>query len=163
MGVLEEVLRTRPDEFAAKVLGKIGPPIDARALRLTHWLREGALGSIPPRAVWAWIDADIEKRARYAASFVGPIFPGEPDTVSARELLIRYGDRADVRQGIIANFFTEVWWGPASHHYATKLAQLESMRANETNQNVLRWLNEYEESLLTSIERAKVREEREEL
>lgn len=159
--ILEEVLRARPDEFGPKVLAEIRSPFDARAFRLTQWLRDGALSAIPPRCVWAWIDVDVEKRAPYVAGFVAPTFPGEPGTVSARELLIRYGDRADVRQGIIANFFTEVWWGHASSHYQTKLAELASMRANETNPNILRWLDEYGQALRGNIEHAKVQEERE--
>ena len=163
VSVLEKALAREPDELGVKILEHIGPPIDAHAFRITHWLRGGALHAIPPRLVWAWINADVEKRARYVASFVAPTFPGEPGAVSARELLIRYGERPDVRHGIIANFFTEMWWGDASHHYTTKLAQALDARASETDENVLLWLTEYEESIRKNIDQAKVREEREQV
>src|SRR5207302_640914 len=114
-----------------------------RAFHIYHWLREGALALIPAEPVWNWVEDDIEKRAWYVAQFVPSVFPGNDTAVSAREVLVRYGSRKDVRSNLMANFSTEMWWGPESSHAQRKLEQLKSWKEGETDTNVLRWLGDY--------------------
>jgi hypothetical protein len=80
----------------------------------------------------------------------------------AREVLVRYGERADVRENLQANFSTEGWVGGESEHYSQKRRGLEGLRANETNPKVQSWLDEFIDVLSNRIELARVREERDE-
>lgn|SRR5581483_2869815 len=100
---------------------------------------------------------------RHAASFVPATFPGQQSSCSAREILVRYGDREDVRRNLAANFSTESWWGPESQHHENKLKWLRDLKVGETNANVLTWLSEYEDLLTRRAERARVEEERDDL
>jgi hypothetical protein len=160
--VLSRITKQSPLEVWRLVAELLGPPIDVRAHRLRGWLRDGGIQWIPPEAVWKWIDGDIEKRAWYAATFVpSALFRSEGQICWARELLVRYGDREDVRRNLHANFGTEFWSGPASQHYAAKKKGLEDFRANEKDRNVLRWLDESIDSLTYRIEAERVNEERE--
>lgn len=159
--VLENILRRFPADLWRRIAGYLGPPIDSRAFHIYHWLREGALAFIPAELIWEWVEQDIEKRAWYVAQFVPSVFPGDDTSASARQVLVRYGSRKDVRSNLIANFSTEIWWGPESSHARQKLEQLRAWKQGETNPNVLRWLNDYIASVEHRVERAKIEEERE--
>jgi hypothetical protein len=117
--------------------------------------------AIPADVVWKWIDVDPETRAWYAANLVRPSFAGDSASISARELLVRYGDRDDVRNNLRANFSSETWWGPESKHWQSKLAWIRDLSKAETHPNVRQWLSEFEEIVSARLERAKVEEERE--
>ena len=84
----------------------------AVAFHIKQWLRDGGLTCMPPDEVWTWIDAALEKLAWYAATFVPSILDtGATATSWGRELLVRYGDRQDVRNNLHANLSTQVWTG----------------------------------------------------
>jgi len=117
--------------------------------------------AIPADVVWKWIDAAPEKRAWYAANLLHPSFPGDSASISARELLVRHGDRDDVRGNLRANFSSEIWRGPESNHLQSKLVWIRGLLKNETHPNVRQWLSEFEEVVSARLERAKVEEERE--
>ena len=159
--VLDQVLKRDPAELWRRIAAYLGPPIDSRAFHIYHWLRDGALSLIPAEPVWNWVEEDVDKRAWYVAQFVPQVFPGGANAVSAREVLVRYGDRKDVRNNLRANFSTETWSGPESSHARQKLDKLTSWKQGETNTNVLQWLNDYIDSVERRVERAKVEEERE--
>lgn len=159
--VLREVLDRYPLDVWQVVTRYLGPPIDSRAFHIYHWLREGALRLIPADPVWKWVEQDVDKRAWYVAAFVPQVFPGDPKSASAREVLVRYGSRKDVRNNLMANFSTEMWSGPESGHAQRKLEQLRNWKSGETNTNVLQWLNDYIASVEQRIERARIEEERE--
>jgi len=170
--VLAQITRLYPAEVWELVKKHLGFPIDARAFHITKWLRggglafgdpveEGELATIPLDRVWQWVDENVEDRAWYLATFVPPILSTSEGKVSlARELLIRYGDRDDVRRNLQANFSTEGWMGNASDYYRNKVESLRKVRQNEQNGNVQRWLDEYIASLENEIERFKIEEER---
>jgi len=160
--VLQKVAKASPSEVWEEISQHLGPPIDSRAFRLKNWLREGGLAVMRPEDVWRWVDADIENRAWYAATFVPPnLAHTAPDVGWARELLIRYGDGEDVRRNLRANFGTEVWWGSASAHYEGKRRSLVALRNDETNRNVRQWLDEAIQSLEHQVKQEKIFEERE--
>jgi hypothetical protein len=170
--VLDQINSHYPTQVWELVKNHLGFPIDARAFHITKWLRgggfafgdpieEGELATIPADSVWQWVDEDIENRAWYLATFVPPsLASSEGRTSLARELLVRYGDRDDVRNNLQANFSTEGWMGNASDHYRSKKESLLSYRKIEKDPNVLRWLDEYVASLEPDIERSKIEEER---
>ena len=79
----------------------------------------------------------------------------------AREVLVRYGDRKDVKNELTANFSTEGWTGPESSHLQGKKECLLKYKTEETNENVQRWIDEYVAIIDKENERAQIREERE--
>jgi len=116
---------------------------------------------MPREEIWNWVDQDVEKRAWYVAHFA-------PKTTSvdkwkgslAREVLVRYGHRKEVRNELRANYSTESWWGPESAHHEGKKQILLQFKNEETNKNVKQWLDEYVSILDEEIKRAKIEEER---
>ncbi len=168
--VLDGITRRFPSQVWDRVAKYLGPPIDSRAYHLRSWLRgdehypsgeRGILPVIPLKDIWRWVDEDVEKRAWYVASFVPKqLFRREGEVCLAREVLVRYGAREDVRNNLMANFGTESWWGPESSHLAAKRQILLEFRKGETNENVNRWIYEYVVSLDREIERARTEEER---
>lgn len=170
--VLNQITLRYPKEVWVRVTKYLGPPIDSRAFHIKNWLRggdffktesEGVLSIIPVEMIWAWVDEDVGKRAWYLANFVPKtLFREEGRACLAREVLVRYGAREEVRRNLMANFSTEGWWGPASLHYQTKKRQLLDFRNDEDNENVKRWIDEYVASLDQQIQREKIEEEREE-
>ena len=115
----------------------------------------------PAERIWNWVDADPSTRAPLLAAFVPPALPEEgSDTCLAKEVLIRYGEREDVRVRLQINFDTEGWMGSQSAHLTRKKDNLLTVRNSESNPNVILWIDEYIESLNVGIERAVVEEER---
>ena len=145
----------------------------SRKSNLERWLREGnssakkarkgALTLIPPEKIWKWVDEDIENRSWYLS------YRLVPKTLSveewwpslARAILMKYGERDEVRSGLRSNYLTEGWWGPGSLHYKEKQEQLLHLKEGEDNENVKRWIDEFVEGLEKAIEDAKINEERE--
>ena len=169
--VLADILRQGPEETWMRISDRLGPPIDERAYLLKDWLRgedswgreqEGTLSMIPPGAVWRWVDEDVDGRAWYLASFVPKLLFREEGRICwAREVLVRYGARDDVRRNLTANFSTEGWTGPASLHLQRKKQHLLDFLEEERNENVKRWINEYVSQIAERIESARITEERE--
>ena len=115
----------------------------------------------PSEIIWKWVDEDINNRAKYLASFVPNIlFREEGKICFAREVLVRYGTRDDVRKNLMANFSTEGWSGLESLHYQKKKQHLLEFKKGEDNENVKRWIDEYVSSIDKRIEQAKIEEER---
>jgi hypothetical protein len=167
--VLDEITKKCPAEVWEKIKKYLGPPMDTRAFSIREWLKggdlfhekESAMRFIPLEKVWEWVDEDVEERASYLASFVPKtLFRKEDKTCLAREVLIRYGARDDVRSSLRANFSSEGWSGPASLHYQEKKDWLLAFKKDENNENVKRWINEYVLVLNHEIEQARVEEER---
>lgn len=169
--VLREIIRAHPEQAWAQITKYLGPPIDARAFGIKHWLRgedffepgaEGALNLVPAEAIWRWVDEDVEQRGWYIASMVPPTLSAEEERVClAREVLVRYGDWEDVRRNLMLNFMTEGWVGSRSLHLQTKRDRLLQYREGESDPNVRLWIDEYVLSLNKDIEAARVEEERE--
>lgn len=170
--VLNEITLRYPAEVWQEVTGYLGPPIDTRAFHITSWLRggdyfapesEGALSAMPAEKIWEWVDVNVDKRAWYVASFVPRTLHGNVGRFClARQVLVRYGEREDVRRNLMANFSTEGWTGDASLHFEIKKNRLLEFRKTEEDDNVKHWIDEYISYLERSIAREKVQEEREE-
>lgn len=168
--VLNETAKRNPKQIWGKIAGYLGPPIDRRAFHLKEWLRgikgwgigrSGSLSLFDLDDIWKWVEKDVEKRVPYLATFLPPSLFHSVDRVCvARELLVRYGQREDVRQNLAANFFMESWCGSLSVHYEQKKLQLHNYRKDETNLNVINWIDKYIKSLEHNIERARIEEER---
>lgn len=171
IAALNEIIQRYPNEVWDLVAKYLGPPIDSRAFHIKEWLKggsffeeeegEGAISVTSFDKVCKWVDEDVEKRAWYLASFVPKrLFRAEGKICWARNVLVRYGERKDVRSGLIANFSTEGWSGPASLHYQERKQQLFDFKKEEDNENVKRWIDEYVSLLNRDIERTQIEEER---
>ena len=169
--VLNEIVVLHPERVWERVTKYLGPPIDSRGFYIKEWLRGGgyfgeggigALSLVPLERIWEWVDGDIESRARCLASFVPKtLFDKEGKVCLAREVLARYGDRENVRRSFSANYSTEGWSGPESLHHQERKQQLLAFKEGESNRNVIRWIDDYVQALDRQIERARIREERE--
>jgi len=168
--VLNEITRRYPEEVWIRITKYLGPPVDSRTFHIREWLRggeffkakEGTLSIIPLGKIWEWVDEDVESRAWYLASFVPSTLLKEEGRIClAREVLVKYGSREDVRRNLIANFSTEGWTGPASLHYKKKKQWLLDFKKGEDNENVKHWIDEHISSLEKAIKREEIIEERE--
>jgi hypothetical protein len=162
---------SHPQEMWRTIIKCIEPPLDGRGWEITNWLRgglfEGGAESVPFDAlpiadVLDWVAANPEKRAILAVS-ISPkrIEDIRKDDSIVRQLLIRYGDREDVRRSLEGSFSTEGWRGPASAHFAEKMRRLENLLKEEQHPRVIEWLRTYVSHLSQQIEYERVREERE--
>jgi hypothetical protein len=170
--VLNDIVQRFGGEVWKQIVRYLGPPIDTRAFHITQWLKGeessemrpvgGALPFIPVEDIWSWADQDTEKRAWYLATFVPNIlFREEAKICLARELLVRYGAREDVRRNLISNFSSEGWVGPSSLHYKRKKQYIIDFLKGEDNENVKRWISEYVSLLEERITSSNLEEERE--
>ena len=171
--VLDQITEQHHEEVWEKVSKLLEDQTDfSRVASLERWLREdssslrekrkGALTLIRHEKIWEWIDKDIENRAWYLASRLIPktLSVGEWQTSLARAILIRYGERKEVRSTLRSNYLTGGWSGPDSLYYADKQAKLRRLRRGEDNENVKRWIDEFVGGLDEAIELAKIEEER---
>jgi hypothetical protein len=169
--VLNEIVSRFPGQVWQRITKYLGPPIDERAYHLKSWLHgeevqdrgeAGVLVLIPVEELWRWADEDIEERAEYLASLVPKdLSRAEGRICLAREVLVRYGQRHDVRNSLMANFSSGSWWGPESLHYGAEKEGLLNFKKDETDSNVKRWIDEYVAVLDRQIEQARIEEERE--
>ena len=168
--LLNRIVSQFPNEVWPMVSDVLGPPIDGVAYCVKEWLRgedmfepgEAAMIEVfPPDLIWEWVNGDLDTRAWYLATFVPPtLFRDENKPCLARELLIRFGDRKDVRRNLLANFYSEGWTGPMSEHLEAKKAGLLQFRDSETDRNVLQWIDEHVDDLDNRIKQERIDEER---
>ena len=169
-GVLHEIARRFPEDVWHLVTQYMGPPIDTPAFYICEWLRGedrfdrsggGALNLFRPESIWKWVDEDVENRAWYLASIVPTPLWHEDDRVClARELLVRYGNHDDVLTEFSTNYSTEGWTGSESQHHLKTKASLLTFKEEETDANVIRWIDQHISWLEAYIRRAQIDEER---
>ena len=81
-------------------------------------------------------------------------------TSLARAILMKYGERDEVRSCLRSNYLTGGWWGPGSLHYKEKQQQMLRLKEGEDNENVKRWIDEFVDGLEEAIVHEKIEEER---
>lgn len=168
--LLHKITRKYPKAVWRLVTKYLPIRIDSRAYHIQRWLQGdifstrrdvGMLSVIPLEEIMAWVDEDVENRARHLASFVpNKLFREEGKVCLAREVLVRYGTRKDVKESLIASFSSGGWEGPASLHFQGRLEQLLNYKKNENNENVKLWIDEFISHLERDIKQAKINEER---
>ena len=169
-GILDEIVKRFPEKMWRLVTQHLGPPIDTSAFYIREWLRgedrydrgeNGALSLFPPESIWQWVDQDVENRAWYVATLVPKSLWHENEKVClAREVLVRYGDRDDVLRNFSANYSTEGWMGSESLHHRETQEHLLAFKKEETDLNVIRWIDQHVFWLEEDIKRAELEEER---
>ena len=160
--VLTELMKLCPEKVWESVR-KFLEDRDIFSLPIPEEQGDGILGLVPREKIWEWIDRDVENRARnFTYRFVPKTLSAEGWSDSlARAVLIRYGEREDVRQELRANYSTEFWTGERSLHLESKKDKLLRIKGDEDNVNVKRWLNKFINELEEDIESARIDEERE--
>ncbi|MBF2755662.1 MAG: hypothetical protein ISN29_10460 [Gammaproteobacteria bacterium AqS3] len=139
-----------------------------RSYLVQQWLSGGILDDeshgvwpvIPLEELWRWIDEDVEERASIIASIAPKSIEIKGAGLVTRELLIRYGERDDVRGRLMLNFFSGAGWGPASNRYRKIQEQLRKLRSQHEEPVIRNWIDETISSLDQMIERAETEEER---
>ena len=171
--VLDQITERYPVEVWDQVCKHLEDQTNfSRAFSLERWLRgqgdsssgesAGALTRIPWKKIWEWVDEDAENRAWYLASRLVPktlSVVGWRDSL-VRAILIRYGEREEVRSSLRSNYLTEGWHGPGSLHYKEKQQQLLRLKQEEDNENVKQWIDEFVNGLEDAIKHEKMEEER---
>ena len=171
--VLDQITERYPVEVWDQVCKHLEDQTNfSRAFSLERWLRgqgdsssgesAGALTRIPWKKIWEWVDEDAENRAWYLASRLVPItlsVVGWRNSL-VRAILIRYGEREEVRSSLRSNYLTEGWHGPGSLHYKEKQQQLLRLKQEEDNENVKQWIDEFVNGLEDAIKHEKMEEER---
>lgn len=168
--ILSRISELYPDEMWMRALTNLE---EKGYFIFKYWLGSNAflpgdqanlvlLEKINLETLWRWVEQDMEKRPWFIAALVPNTFTNEPGGVCiAREILVRYGEREEVRRNLTANFFSEGWSGRASDHYKAKLVDVETKIKNETHPKVIRWIKEYIQRLKDSIKASEIEEERE--
>ena len=169
--ILTKIASLNPQGVWSLVSPRISKLKKGGDLQLMWWLTggiafgsdrdEGAISLFPPDLLWSWIDENAKERAEIIANYIPKrLFKEEGKVCLARELLVRYGDSADVRRAFSINNGNEGWSGNASVHYTNKLNYLLEFEKSEDNKNVLQWINEYVIGLKKQIEHSRIEEER---
>ena len=171
--VLDQITKWYPVEVWEQVSRILEDQTDfSRAASLEQWLKEGdssgreertgALTLIPREKIWEWVDEDIESRAWYLAGRLVPktLSAEEWKTSLMREILVRYGTQNDVRSILMEIYSGEGWHGPTSLHFDQKKEKLLCIKADEDNEDVKRWIDEFVNGLKDAIEHEKMEEER---
>ncbi len=146
VSLLTEITKKFPVESWKHIIKYLGPPITSNSFWIEHWLRgddyfkdQGGLELIPPEHVWNWVEADVKSRSSYLASFV-PKTPFESNEhVCPREIISRYGLDKEVQRQLTINLDT----GMISETMMEKRDRFLKIRAEEQNEQVKKWIDEY--------------------
>lgn len=160
---LSTAISTANASEQAKILEEIlGPALES--IPGLMWVLEspferGLLDQINPKSVAGWVEQDTETRLRLVAYAV-PV-GGQPLAGLARLLLVRFGDREDVRSALGATFGTGGWVGSEADWIEGKIRQLDGW-VHDPHPNVHRWAAELRDSYQRRLDRARLLEEEDE-
>ncbi len=129
-------------------------------MRFTAFVKKGPLlEAFPADQVVGWIEGDLEPRLKLVRQLVPVSGTLEPLT---RALLIRFGDRTDVRETLRASFISGIFAGPHSARLKSKLRELEPLLSDQSPA-VNQWASETAQAIKSDIENTMKLEEEEEL
>jgi hypothetical protein len=156
--VLSEVARVGGWRVFEDVLGPalIENPQILWTLDLSLFEGRSLLLDYDPLLMVTWIEKDVAHRL----SIILPAVPvgGKPLADPARALLVRWGDREDVRSYLTATFFTGAWIGPETAWLSTKLDEAQSW-LKDPDPHVWAWAGELVEAIQKQREQARIHEE----
>ena len=143
---LAEIAASRPREVWGMIAARIDPPLDRRALQLLAWIAAGGeskavgakrLASALMPWIVAWVGEDPDGRAGRMSRYLPPVFP------AIRDFVARFGDREDVRDGLVAGLAAGTYRGSVVSHYADKKRQAQGLYDGEKDPSVLSFLDHY--------------------
>lgn len=158
--VLNKIATIYPKEIWERIEKYISKPDNRTSWNILRWLEHGAIDIFPEEYIWKWADKDKKNTkilARVAIKYLKNYSVG----ITARNILIKYGSRKDIRNILMSRMSTEIWSGPMSEHYLKKKEEFIRLKETEDNENVNIFINEYIDYLHQKIEWAKNLEERE--
>jgi hypothetical protein len=169
--VLTHLLREDP-ETAFDCITEVYSQVDDQStFGIQHWLSEdghrgigdegpGPVQYIPAAKLFAWVDADIDRRGYWLARALPKTLD---DTIAGRltrDFIARYGGNKSISSGLYANFHSRGWCGKASDRYRELRDQARTWLVNEKDSVVIRWVENYIDGLAYDISRAEIDEER---
>ena len=167
--ILTELTLQDDDKVWTLIEKYLKVPLDIVSYRLRNWLRGssffskknlGGLILFKPETVIKWIDKNPKERVDFIVGAIPYDLENKSPKISwTREILIRYGEYAEIRSGLMANFSTEGFSGSLVKHYETKKERLLKMREQESEPKIIHWLDEYISSINSDIERGRHSEE----
>lgn len=163
-----KILAVSPDASWKVILGRLESGDKEQVRETLDWLGGGLLSDREPGLwhlirldeFWSWVERRPDDRAWRVASVARRTLDRDGGGQMARELLIHFGDRDDVRRNLLARFMTGSWMGDASEHFAAAKRVAEEWRTREVEPRVKEWLSFYIGRLEKEIEAARIREER---
>jgi len=117
------------------------------------------LSHFDPEAIVEWVAGDVDSRLHLIAH-AAPVGGGESLQGLARVLLVRWGERDEVRSALAATFGTGGWTGPESGWLAEKIGQAERWE-QDPDPNVRRWAQDLVFSYRRRLEQARLVEQEE--
>jgi transcriptional regulator with XRE-family HTH domain len=138
---------------------------------IQHWLSDGGhrlpgndapgpIQFVPPAAIFAWVDQNVEDRAYWLIRALPKTMDAGPGGRLTREFVARYGANEEYARSLWCRFHSRGWCGPASNHYRSLRNQAYEWLAGEKNQTVIRWIEDYIDQLSGDIGQAEIEEER---
>ncbi len=174
INIVGKVALLFPEQVWKQIARYLDPPYNNRSFAITSWLHgrseilgnesmTGHLDLFPPNAIWDWVNGEVEQRAWFLATFVPKALHHEENKICwARELLVLYGNFESVKNNLHANLSSGSWSGSASLYFTQRQKDAIDFRNEETDPQVITWLDEYICSLKNDILRERIREERDE-
>jgi len=164
-----KLIRSAPQGCWEIVSRRLADAGNGRGGAIWHWLDAayygtepdaGLLSLFPEDSVLAWAAESPRTRAVRVAELV----PGSLDdpglTTLARQLLILFGDRADVRGAMAWHLVHAGVSALDANHYQQLRERALAWLKDEAHPNVRRWLDQVIQSLTTNIKQAEIEEER---
>jgi len=169
--VLARLFRTDPERAWDCIAEVFSERAEGDAFGVQHWLGEtghrlwgddspGLIQFAPVNKVFVWVDEDVEERGRWLASALPKTLDQSPGGRLTRGFIARYGKVESLAAALSCRFFSRAWCGSESAYYRELREQARNWLADEKDQTVIRWIENYIDILGADIQRAEIQEER---
>jgi hypothetical protein len=165
-GVVRSLIQSDPVRCWGIIAARLDAASRSDAHCILNWLSPhdgsggGLLTLFPLDAVFDWVAADSERRARALATIVPKSLACSEDGNWTRELLIRHGGETGVMERLSSHFWSGGYVGNASEHYRSEREKARSWLSSEKSSRVRQWLEFHIRRLSNDIESAEIDEER---
>jgi hypothetical protein len=138
---------------------------------IQHWLADGGhrlhgddaagpIQAVPHGTLFAWVEQNVEDHGYWLIGALPKTMDRSPSGRLTREFLARYGANEEFSVELRHRFLSRAWCGQANDHYRALRTQAHEWLVGESNRLVIRWIEDYVDSLSAYIERAEIDEER---
>lgn len=169
--VLAGMLKDDPQRAWDSIASVLADGNDGRSFGIRRWLDGGLRGLpgsepsgliqyVPSDKLFSWVDENVEEHGHWLADTLAKTLDQSAGGRLTRNFLAKYGKCEAVSRSLWCRFRSRGWCGPASDHYRKLRETAREWLAKETNQTVVRWVEDYIDGLGRDIERAEIEEER---
>jgi len=169
--VLTHLLREDPETAFDCVTDVYSQVDDRSTFGIQHWLSDdghrgieddgpGPIQYIPAAKLFAWVDADIDRRGYWLARTLPKTLDDTAAGRLTRDFIARYSQHRSIASGLHEHFHSRGWCGNASDRYRELREQSRTWLVNEKDKVVIRWVENYMDGLTYDIARAEIDEER---